>query len=148
VVVLVPLTQTVDHLALSVPQTLHLEQRNTVTVEDGHKYVTQLVYVPTTIWVMLMTNAQQLCLVMDTLVPLVLLALYVTYGLVPMEQKMVVMIVTAEPTVMTVVIAVLLTQVPTVKISVSKTQHAQMAYKMEMRLVLIVVVAVHTLMYV
>jgi hypothetical protein len=83
VVVTVPQTLTVDHLALSVPQTLHPEQRNTVTVEDGHKYVTVLVYVQTTTWVTKTTNVQQQRPVMDMLVLLVLLALYVTHGSVP-----------------------------------------------------------------
>ena len=97
---LVPQTLTVDHLALSVPQTLHPEQRNTVTVENGHKYVTQLVYVPTTIWVMLMMNAQPQYQVTGMLALPVLLAWYVTLGLVLMVLMAEVMIVSAEPMVM------------------------------------------------
>jgi hypothetical protein len=141
VVVLVPRTLTVDHLALTVPRTLHPEERNTVTVEDGHKYVMLLVYVPTTTWVALTMNVQWKYLAMDMKVPPVELDLYVTCGLVLMKLMVVLMIVTAEPTVTKLPVNML---VPTEKISVSKTQHAQMDYKMEVRLVLTVVVAVRT----
>ena len=99
-VVFVPQALTVGHLALSVPQTLHPERRNTVTAENGHKYVTLLVFVPTTTWVSLTMNAQPQYLAMDILALLVLLALYVTYGSVPMVLTVEAMTATAEPMVM------------------------------------------------